>query len=601
MAQLEQIKRDLHYLRSLLRIGWRIRHVKSDMTETAADIIEHWAAKTPDAIAILFEDQCVTYAEYNDTANRYAHWARAQGLKQGDAVALLMENRPEYLMAWLGMAKIGVATALINTNLTGHALAHSLNISGANHIILGTELGAPLDTARPFLERSMTVFATREDADTPLPPETEDLDATLAAQPASSVGREARAGLGGKDVCFYIYTSGTTGLPKAAKFTHARLHTAMNGFSAAVGSTASDRVYITLPLYHSAGGVAGLGVALTVGGTVIIRRKFSVSHFWDDVAQHNATIFQYIGELCRYLVNAPSHPHERSHKLRAIIGNGLRPEIWEEFQSRFAIPHIVEFYGSTEGNVTLFNLDGKAGAVGRVPGYAKGIFPVNLVHFDVETEQPVRGTDGFCIPCKDDEVGEGVGRIGEKATSHFDGYSNEDATSKKVLRHVFEEGDLYFRTGDLLRRDRHGYYYFVDRIGDTFRWKGENVATSEVAEAISRFPGVREANVYGVHVPHTDGRAGMVSLVADEGFDLDGFHAFLAEELPAYARPIFLRLQTGIEITGTFKHRKVDLVKEGFDPTQITEPLFLRDDKAGGFVPLTLDLFQEIEAGTRMV
>jgi fatty-acyl-CoA synthase len=364
-----------------------------------------------------------------------------------------------------------------------------------------------------------------------------------------------------------------------------------------VGTHASDRIYDVLPLYHSAGGICGPGMALTVGGSLVIRRKFSVHEFWNDCARYRPTVFQYIGELCRYLLNAPPSPHERDHALRAIIGNGLRPDIWERFQSRFAIPRIIEFYGATEGNVALLNYDGKFGAVGRIPWYARALFQIRVVRFDIETETPVRDAQGFCIECADGEVGETIGKITSEPKSQFEGYTRESDTEKKILRHVFQCGDAWFRTGDLMKRDRLGYFYFVDRIGDTFRWKGENVATSEMAEALQTIAGIREANVYGVTVPGYEGRAGMAALVVGPQFDPSQLAAELKNNLADYARPIFLRLLPQMQITGTFKQRKVDLADEGFDPARIDTPLYVLDSRTSRYEPLDAARYDDVISG----
>ena len=340
-----------------------------------------------------------------------------------------------------------------------------------------------------------------------------------------------------------------------------------------------------------------MGAALLNGGAVILKRKFSATHFWDDIVTSKATMFVYIGELCRYLVNQPPRMEEKGHKLRLAFGNGLRQEVWERMLSRFNIPNILEFYGATEGNVSMFNFDGKPGAIGRIPSYLRRQFNVKLVQFDVESEMPVRNAHGFCVEARAGEVGEAIGAIGTDARSNFSGYADKQATEKKVLRNVFVQDDAWFRTGDLMRQDSEGYFYFVDRIGDTFRWKGENVSTGEVAAALSAAPGVVEANVYGVAVPGTDGRAGMATLVVNDVFDIAALQTVSESHLPAYARPVFLRLQREIEITGTFKYRKVDLVAEGFDPDRINEPLFVRE--AGGtFRPLDADLFRQICDGS---
>jgi len=595
MALLDALRRDAVFLSSMLRTGLRIRRYRPDGPHTVADVIEEQARRSPEAPAIVFEDRVVSWQELDGSADRFAHWARSQDVGRGDVVALLMENRPEFLMAWIGLAKIGAVSALINTHLRGHPLAHSLEISGARLHVVGHEVAEVHADVLGQLTTNPVVWTTggaRKGC--------EDLDAALAATSEKPVGPEARAGMQSRENLFYIYTSGTTGNPKAARFSHFRFLTAANAFGAATRAGPDDRMYVVLPLYHTAGGVCAVGAAFTSGATVVLRRRFSASRFWEDCRRHDVTLFQYIGELCRYLVNSPEHPDERRHGVRLCVGNGLRPEVWERFQERFRIPRVVEFYGATEGNVALMNPEGKTGAVGRVPRWLERVLPVKVVRFDLEKEEPVRGPDGFCIEAAPDEAGEAIGRIPDdpRATmGHFEGYTSREATEKKILRDVFEKGDAWFRSGDLLRRDADGYFYFVDRIGDTFRWKGENVATSEVSEVISMVPGVQEVNVYGVQVPGADGRAGMAALVVGEEFDLDRLHARLEAELPAYARPLFLRIRPEMEVTGTFKHRKIDLVREGFDPEKVHEPLYLAHPERGGFVPLDAELHARILEG----
>jgi len=311
-------------------------------------------------------------------------------------------------------------------------------------------------------------------------------------------------------------------------------------------------------------------------------------------------MFQYIGELCRYLLNCPPDEFENKHKIRLCCGNGLRPDIWEKFRDRFGLDRILEFYGATEGNVVLLNYDSKPGSVGRIPKWAEKIFNTEIVEFDTEKEAAARGPDGFCIKCAPGIVGEVIGKVidsPKNPTNRFDGYADKSETEKKILRDVFEKGDIWFRTGDLMKRDRLGYFYFIDRIGDTFRWKGENVATSEVAEAISVFPGVLEANVYGVNVPGHDGRAGMVGLVTNDDFDMADFGNYLVVQLPEYARPRFIRKQVQIEATGTFKQRKVDLVKQGFDPSAIDDRLYFNETESGDIQLLDAALYDRIVDG----
>jgi fatty-acyl-CoA synthase len=353
-------------------------------------------------------------------------------------------------------------------------------------------------------------------------------------------------------------------------------------------------------MYHTTGGVVATGALFVNGGCVVIREKFSAREFWDDVVRWDCTLVQYIGELCRYLLHAPPHPRERAHRLRLACGNGLRPDVWNAFKERFRIPRILEFYAATEGNVSMFNFDGNPGAVGRIPSFLAHRFPTKLVKFDTDTGRPARDQRGSCIACAPDEIGEAIGQILQDPSrpgSRFEGYADKAETENKILRDAFAKGDAWFRTGDLMRQDAYGYFYFVDRIGDTYRWKGENVATSEVSEAITVFPGIKEANVYGVAIPGKDGRAGMAAVVVDNGLDLEAFRAHLAENLPEYARPLFLRIMSEIEVTGTFKQKKLDLVRQGFDPTATRDAIYFSDPESRSFVRLDDAVYEAIRAG----
>jgi len=592
MGLFDALARETTYITAVTRTLIGMRDVRPDGTHTIVDIVAERARHSPDAIAFYHLDSTMSYGALNAAADRVAHWAHGAGVGRGDAVALLMDNRPQFVAAWLGVLKVGAVAALINTNLRGAALAHSIAISGARHAIVGAELDeAFLQVAaqiaqRPTGWRDGGAVAGMEN-----------LDAALAAAPATAADPSWRDGVTCADKAFYIYTSGTTGLPKASNFTHLRMLYMMHGFAGGLNAKASDRMYNVLPLYHSAGGVCALGPALLTGGSVILKHKFSVHEFWGDVHRYEATLFQYIGELCRYLLNAPTSRFEHDHKVRAITGNGLRPEIWATFQQRFAIPKIIEFYGATEGNVSMLNYDGKVGAVGRVPSYMRAIMQTRIVKFDIEREEPVRGFDGCCIECQVGEVGEVIGKISAQPGRSFEGYTRQSDSEKKILRDVFAPGDAWFRTGDLMRRDAQGYFYFIDRIGDTFRWKGENVATSEVAEALGVVSGVREANVYGVNVPGTDGRAGMAALVTIPEFEIAKLAQVLADRLPNYARPVFVRLLPAIEITGTFKHRKLELVRDGFDPDHVRDPLYWFDPDTAQYESLTSDVYKAIVAG----
>ena len=565
-----------------------------------SDALADHFQRRPDRPVLVGESSRMTWGELDEYANRVANWALEQRLSRGDVVALLMENRPEYIAIWLGLSRVGVVTALLNTNLTGDRLAHCIREANTAHCIVGSELAAGLASALPSLESPLTaLISDRDDEDAAEAratlPDATSFDEAREGQPAAPVPDSVREGRRGADGIFLIYTSGTTGLPKAARLSHSKAILMGVGASSVQRLTPADRVYDCLPLYHSAGGAMAVGAALTSGAALVIARRFSAKRFWSDCVQHDVTCFQYIGELCRYLLNSPAHPDENRHRIRVAIGNGLRPEVWGPFQERFGIGKINEFYGATEGNVALINHDGTVGAVGYMPRFMRQLQGVHVVKFDIDREEVVRGTDGRAIPCDDDEPGELLVKITE--TQRFEGYTNEEATRKKVLKDVFEDGDAYFRSGDLLKVDEDGYFYFVDRIGDTFRWKGENVSTNEVAEVVSVVSGVEEANVYGVEIAGTDGRAGMAALVTTDAFDLDAFGRKVEQELAAYARPLFVRLLPQMEITGTFKHRKVDLVKDGFDPKGVEDPIYYRDPERGGYVPLDALAFDRIAQG----
>ncbi|WP_232629359.1 long-chain-acyl-CoA synthetase [Methylobacterium sp. Leaf118] len=551
-------------------------------------VLDAVAAERAGAPALIGTDETLSHGEFAARRNRYARWARARGLAKGDTVALLMRNRPDYLAIWLGLSRVGVRVALLNTNLRERGLAHCIAVAAPRLVIAGTDLAEALDGALPHLpERPVLVW------------QGEGADESLAMQAAAHSGDPLEPGeapaVSLRDPALLIYTSGTTGLPKAARVSHHRIMMWTHWFAGLADPGPDDRMYDCLPLYHSVGGVVAPGSVLLGGGSVVIREKFSARRFWSDVTESGATLFQYIGELCRYLALAPPDPQERAHRLRLCTGNGLRPDVWERFQERFAVPRILEFYAATEGTLSLYNVEGKVGAVGRVPSFMARRSPALIVRHDVATGLPLRDAEGRCIPAAFGEAGELLGRLSDKAEYTFEGYTSDAESARKVLRDVVKPGDAWMRTGDLMRRDAQGYFYFVDRIGDTFRWKGENVATTEVAEALSRTDGVAEACVYGVAVPGADGRAGMAALTIGLGFDVARLHADLAERLPAYARPLFLRLTEDLGHTETFKQKKAVLAEEGFDPARIADPLYI--DRDGAYRPIDPDLHAALAAG----
>jgi fatty-acyl-CoA synthase len=559
--------------RAWLRAIKMTARVDDDATRIFPLLIEE-QAKLGDAIALTGTRENLSYAQLAARVRRYANWARAQGLGKGDTVAIMLDGCPDYLALWAGIARIGGVAALINTHLKGDALAHCLDLAAPRLIIVAEELAAEVENAAA----GATVW--RHDAGF------ERLIALFSDAPP----RPAPVTL--EDPALLIYTSGTTGLPKAAPVSHRRVMLWTHWFAGMMDMTPDDRIYNCLPMYHSVGGVAAPGAALVAGASAICREKFSARAFWDDVSDSGATIFQYIGELCRYLL-AGEGP-KRPHRLRLACGNGLSGAVWTPFQQRFAIPRILEFYAATEGNFSLYNMEGKPGAIGRVPAVLAPGFPVAIVKVDEASGLPLRTPDGYCVPVARGETGEAICKITQGA-ARFEGYTDPQATAKKILRGVFARGDAWFRSGDLMRQDAEGFFYFVDRMGDTFRWKGENVATAEVAAVLGSAPGVCAAVVYGVAVPGMEGRAGMAALEVADGFDLAAFRGHAAARLPAYARPVFLRVTNALSMTGTFKHRKTDLARDGFDPARTTDPLFA--DAGGGYVELDAALHGRIVSG----
>ena len=498
-------------------------------------VIEELGAAFGAATALLSPTESVSHAELASRARRYARWALGQGLVKGEVVALLMPNCPDYLAIWLGITRIGGVVALINTNLRDQALAHCLPVAEPKHIIVAESLAPALVGIQTGAQiwRHGPAFA--------------DLVAKISGAPLTA---EEERDVTLTDPALMIHTSGTTGLPKAAHVSHHRVMMWTHWFAGLMDARASDRLYNCLPMYHSVGGVVASGAVLLKGGAVIIREKFSANAFWEDVEQSGATIFQYIGELCRYLLRGETQTP--AHHLRLACGNGLSGDIWEKFKSRFAIPQILEFYAATEGNFSLYNAEGKPGAIGRIPPFLRHRFGVALIRSDGEV---LRGPDSFCQAVAWGAPGEPIGRIAGGA-ARFEGYSDAAATARKILRDVFEKGDAWVRTGDLMRQDAQGFFYFVDRLGDTFRWKGENVATTEVAAALAAYPGVIAATVYGVAVQGADGKAGMAALETGDAFDLAGLKAHLKARLPDYAHPLFLRLVPSLAVTETFKQKK---------------------------------------------
>jgi fatty-acyl-CoA synthase len=558
-------------------------------TDTFGPLVRQQAAAIPDRVALKFEDETVTYGAYDAAVNRLATALARAGVGAGTPVALMALNSPLFVTAVGAVAKLGAIGALVNTHVTGAGLAHVLRASGAT-------LGVCDDSALPALDGVAGSHGVRFLADvrgaSALPA---GVTALGDALPAGEAPEPNTPEIRGGDVFLYIYTSGTTGYPKPAVVRHLRFTMGGIHLSQLLGVEAGETIYAPLPLYHGESLFVGLAPAFRAGGAFASRRHFSARAFLDDVRRHEAVAFVYVGELCRYLLRLPPSADDRRHRLRVAAGAGLRPDIWTAFQDRFGIPRIVEMYGATEGNVALQNLGGPPGSVGRPNPVLEDT--VALVRYDLARGEAVRDAGGRCIPCAPGEAGELLGRVGGGAAMEYDGYTDRAASERKLLRDVFAPGDAWFRSGDLLRRDAEGWFWFVDRIGDTFRWKGENVATLEVAEVLNGAPGVSETNVYGVEVPGEDGRAGMAAVVLAEGtpFDAGGFYAHAERHLPPYARPAFVRFVPEMDVTGTLKQRKLALAAEGWGPE--AGPLWVRDDGARTYVPLTPERREAIRTG----
>ncbi|XP_036399184.1 very long-chain acyl-CoA synthetase-like [Megalops cyprinoides] len=547
----------------------------------------------PDRPFIVFENKVFTYRDTDQQSNKVARALRTHAnLKEGDAVALYMGNEAAFIFTWLALAKLGCPAALLNHNVRSKSLLHCFSCSGAKVLIAAAELKDAVGDVLPSLrERGVTVFIMTRMCNTPGMDSLDDKTEEASDEPISPALRSGRTF---QSPALYIYTSGTTGMPKAAVVNQDRLLAAM-AVLASNGVSPGDVIYLNLPLYHTAGFLIGFIGSIETGSTIILRRKFSASQFWDDCRKHSVTVIQYIGEVMRYLCNTPKRENDKDHKVRLAIGNGLRADIWKEFLTRFGNIEIREFYASTEGNIGFVNYTGKIGAVGRVNFLHRKVFHYALIKYDTERDEPVRDSRGLCIEVPKGETGLLVARITKVAP--FIGYArNAQQTEKKILRDVFQKGDLYFNSGDLLRIDQENFIYFQDRVGDTFRWKGENVATTEVSDILTMMDFIEEANVYGVHVPGHEGRIGMAAVTLKEGkeFDCASTYSHVASYLPSYAWPRFIRIQNSLEVTATFKQMKRKLVEEGFNPAVIQDAVYILSEKERRYVPMLQETYNSI-------
>ena len=578
--------------------GMKVANV-TDPTQTCGLgwTFEQATLRNPEGLAILQDNVLLTYAQVNQWANRIAHYLSAQGIGKGDVVAVFIENRPELLVAILALAKLGAVSALLNTSQTRDTLIHSINLVAPVAIVLGEELQPAFAAIREqvSIPAQRTWFiADRDTYSHPgIAPEGY-LNLISASADASGDNPPSSGEVFFNDPCFYIYTSGTTGLPKAGVFKHGRWMRSSASFGMiALNMTPDDVVYCTLPLYHATGLCVCWGSAINGASGFAIRRKFSASQFWPDVRRYNATTLGYVGELCRYLVDQPPSADDSRHAVRKMIGNGLRPGAWAEFKTRFAVEHICELYAASDGNIGFSNILNFDNTIGF------SLMAWELVAYDHDSGQPLRSANGFMRKVGKGEQGLLLARIDEKAP--LDGYTDPEKTAKVVLHDVFSKGDRFFNTGDLLRNIGFGHAQFVDRLGDTYRWKGENVSTTEVENLLLQHPHISEAVAYGVEVRNTNGRAGMAAITPAESLatlDFTELLAFARQRMPAYAVPLFLRVKVKMETTGTFKYQKTRLKNEGFDPAQTgDDPIYAWLPGTQTYVQVTDQVLADIHQG----
>ena len=577
--------------------GLRQAYLRTPNTAAGLGLaFEKAVQRNPEGIALRFEDQSFSYTELNGWANQIAHYYLSLGAKKGDVVALMVENRPEMVASVIGLAKLGVTIALLNTSQVGKVLAHSINLVKPIAVIVGDECHAAVAEIRDELNIAADRFHWFADQPTQQNPGqapegfinlAEVIDTFPKFNPSTTYNVQ------GKDGLFYIYTSGTTGLPKAVFFTNSRWTLAYGTYGHVLNLGTEDVMYCTLPLYHATGMVVCWCGVIAGAGTFAIRRKFSTSSFWKDVQKFDASAIGYVGELCRYLMDAPSSELEKGHRVKKMIGNGMRPNIWDKFKNRFGIEEVLELYASSEGNVGFSNVFNFDNTVGFSPT------PYAIVEFDKDKNEPVRDAKGHCKRVKKGTTGLLIGKITRR--SPFDGYTDPEKNKSVIMKDVFCKGDAYFNTGDLVRDIGFRHAQFVDRLGDTFRWKGENVSTTEVENMLTEYDKIVEAVVYGVEIPNTNGRAGMAAITLKpeaelNDTDLKEMLSCFKKCLPAYSVPVFLRIQQQVETTGTFKYQKNKLKEQAFDPSKTDERLLVCLPGADAYCDVTEEVFTNIQA-----
>jgi fatty-acyl-CoA synthase len=534
------------------------------------------AARSRDHIFLKYEGESISYRQANETANRYAAVLAARGVGRRDVVGIMLRNSPRAVLLMLAVVKLGAIAGMLNYHQRGDALAHGIALLDAKMVVVEDDLLEAVEESGAGVNDLVTV---------------EQLERLASDAPITNPA--VTASVLAKDKAFYIFTSGTTGMPKASVMTHYRWLRALAGFGAlGMRLHGNDTLYCCLPLYHNNALTVAASAVLSAGATLALGKSFSASRFWDEVIAADATAFVYIGEICTYLLNQPPKPTDRRHKVRVIAGNGLRPAIWDEFTERFGIERVCEFYGASEGNTAFVNVFNVPKTTGICPT------PVAFVEYDAHTGEPLRDERGRVRKVHTGEPGLLLSKVSN--FQPFDGYTDAKATEKKLVRNAFRDGDVWFNTGDLMRSQGFRHATFVDRLGDTFRWKGENVATTEVEAALSADPSIDECTVYGVEIEGAGGRAGMAAVVLKDGAEFDGksLARSLYERLPTYAVPLFVRVVDSLERTSTFKSRKVQLRKQGYGPG-IEEPLYALTGRDGGYVPFYDEYPDDVRKGAR--
>lgn len=590
------LPRDLTGLIRLVKTQWFLYKLRK-RNATVPQVFKENCLADPDRVVFYFEDKQWTMRQLDELSNKVANAFLEYGFQPGQEVAIFMESRPEFVATWLGLAKAGIVSALINTSQRMETLIHSVTVVNCRALIFSNDLSEHIDDIHDKLrEKAPTIefFHFGKEA-LCKKAQSKSLDNIIEDSSANDPATLKSGNF--IDRLFYIYTSGTTGLPKAAIIKHSRYMFVGTGLKNILALD-KEIIYTSIPLYHLAGGIMGTSQCLLFNSSMVIKPRFSASQFWPDCIKYKVTCAQYIGELCRYLLSQPERPTDKQHKVRIMFGNGIRPQIWTEFKNRFQIKQIGELYGSTEGNANIVNFDNTPGACGFVSRILPIVYPVTLIKCDPVTGVPIRNNRGVCIRCGPGETGEFVGKIIEgDPTRSFDGYANSEATKKKVVRDVFWKGDMAFSSGDLLEMDEYGYVYFKDRTGDTYRWKGENVSTMEVEGIVSKLLGQQDCVVYGVEVPNCEGKAGMLAIGQNTELNLKKLVVDMKTKLAPFAIPVFIRIVDEIEATGTFKLPKVSLQHQGYNISKLNDPIYVVDLKQNDCLRLTEELYNKLMSG----